>query len=52
MGVLISALGNPVAVNAQKTEPLNIIFMVGDGMGVAQVSTAFYFGEGVPNFQQ
>ncbi|GGF64704.1 alkaline phosphatase [Wenyingzhuangia marina] len=33
-------------------EPLNIIFMVGDGMGVPQVSSAFYFGEEIPNFKQ
>ncbi len=29
---------------------LNIIFLIGDGMGVPQVSTAYYFGEGEPNF--
>ena len=33
-------------------EPLNIIFMVGDGMGIPQVSSAFYFGENTPNFKQ
>jgi len=33
-------------------EPLNIIFMVGDGMGIPQVSSAFYFGEHTPNFKQ
>ncbi len=32
--------------------PLNIILMIGDGMGVAQISTAFYFGEDHPNFEQ
>ncbi|MGY5355221.1 alkaline phosphatase [Wenyingzhuangia sp. IMCC45467] len=38
-----------------KTEPqesLNIIFMVGDGMGIPQVSSAFYFGKEIPNFKQ
>jgi alkaline phosphatase len=25
--------------------------MIGDGMGVSQVTSAFYFGEGKPNFQ-
>ncbi|APZ47447.1 alkaline phosphatase [Polaribacter reichenbachii] len=33
-------------------EPLNVIFMVGDGMGLSQISTAFYFGEDTPNFEQ
>ncbi|AUC21975.1 MULTISPECIES: alkaline phosphatase [Polaribacter] len=33
-------------------EPLNIIFMIGDGMGLAQISTAFYFGKETPNFEQ
>lgn len=32
--------------------PLSIIFMIGDGMGVPQVSTAYYFGEGSPNFSR
>ncbi|WP_318310029.1 alkaline phosphatase [Flagellimonas crocea] len=33
-------------------EPLSIIFMIGDGMGVPQVSTAYYFGDSVPNFSR
>lgn len=36
---------------AQSQKPINIIFMIGDGMGVSQVTSAFYFGEGQPNFQ-
>ena len=35
-----------------KEEPLNVILMIGDGMGIPQVSSAFYFGEGEPNFQK
>tara|TARA_R110002051_G_scaffold105833_4_gene178928 strand:- start:28499 stop:29620 length:1122 start_codon:yes stop_codon:yes gene_type:complete len=35
-----------------KHEPLSIIFMIGDGMGLPQISTAFYFGESTPNFEQ
>lgn len=40
--------------DVQKTakEPLSIIFMIGDGMGLPQISTAFYFGEKTPNFEQ
>ena len=33
-------------------EPLNVILMIGDGVGIPQVSSGFYFGEGEPNFQQ
>lgn len=33
-------------------KPLNVILMIGDGMGLAQVSTAFYFGKDAPNFEQ
>ncbi|PKD21658.1 alkaline phosphatase [Salegentibacter salinarum] len=33
-------------------QALNIILMVGDGMGIPQVSSAFYFGENTPNFKQ
>ncbi|WP_405567219.1 alkaline phosphatase [Polaribacter sp. Asnod6-C07] len=32
--------------------PINIILMIGDGMGLTQISTAFYFGEETPNFEQ
>jgi alkaline phosphatase len=32
--------------------PSNIIFLVGDGMGLSQVSSAYYFGEGEPNFSR
>lgn len=35
----------------QHQKPVNIIFMIGDGMGVSQVTSAFYFGDGKPNFQ-
>lgn len=42
-------------LNAQETqteEPLNVILMIGDGMGIPQVSSAFYFGESTPNFER
>lgn len=37
-------------MSAQQQKPLNIIFMIGDGMGVSQVTSAFYFGNSTPNF--
>jgi alkaline phosphatase len=30
----------------------NIILLIGDGMGLAQVSSAYYFGEKTPNFSR
>ncbi|GLB52552.1 alkaline phosphatase [Neptunitalea chrysea] len=38
--------------DTEQEEPLSVIFMIGDGMGVPQVSSAFYFGEETPNFKQ
>lgn len=32
--------------------PSNIILLIGDGMGVSQLSSAYYFGEGEPNFSK
>jgi alkaline phosphatase len=37
---------------AQESTPPNIIFLVGDGMGLSQVSSSYYFGEGEPNFSR
>lgn len=39
-------------VGNEITQTPNIILMVGDGMGISQISTAFYFGESTPNFEQ
>ncbi len=33
-------------------KPKNVILLIGDGMGLTQVTTRFYFGEGKPNFQR
>lgn len=38
-----------------KEEPVsakNIILLIGDGMGITQVTSRFYYGEGEPNFQR
>ena len=37
---------------ANTEEPLSVILMIGDGMGVPQVSSAFYFGDETPNFER
>lgn len=38
--------------SVQNEQPLNVILMIGDGMGIAQVSTAFYFNDTISNFEQ
>ncbi len=40
------------AQEAKPEKPLNVILMIGDGMGIPQVSSAFYFGEETPNFER
>lgn len=35
-----------------QNEPLNIIFLVGDGMGLSQMSSAYFFGKSEPNFSR
>ncbi len=31
-------------------QPLNIILLIGDGMGLSQISSSFYFNDKLPNF--
>lgn len=39
--------------NAQKKSHVkNIILLIGDGMGLSQISTAFYFNDGISNFKR
>ncbi|PHR99859.1 MAG: alkaline phosphatase [Leeuwenhoekiella sp.] len=57
MAVLSAVLVNACAVTVsaqekQTEEPLSVILMIGDGMGIPQVSSAFYFGEETPNFER
>ncbi len=41
-----------ISLNAQPSKPKNIIFMVGDGMGVAQVYTSIVAMKGKSNFER
>ncbi len=43
---------NSLAQTAKNASPKNIILLIGDGMGLSQVSSAYYFGEGTPNFSR
>ena len=37
---------------AEPPRPKNVILLIGDGMGLTQITTRFYYGEGQPNFQR
>ncbi|MEQ9442100.1 MAG: alkaline phosphatase [Cyclobacteriaceae bacterium] len=37
---------------AEPPRPKNVILLIGDGMGLTQVTTRFFYGEGKPNFQR
>lgn len=52
--ILIVSLSCSSSQNANdKPEiPTNIIFLIGDGMGLSAVSTSFYFGDGPSEFQK
>ena len=40
------------SVSSEIKKPKNIILLVGDGMGLSQVSTAIYYKDGKPNFER
>ena len=37
---------------SEPAKPKNVILLIGDGMGLTQVTTRFFYGEGKPNFQR
>ena len=43
-----------VQAQSEDTKPpaKNVILLIGDGMGLTQVSTAFYYSDSVPNFER
>jgi alkaline phosphatase len=50
VAILFLACKTPAYPQSDPGKPLNIIFLIGDGMGLSSVSTAFYYGEDVPAF--
>lgn len=51
--VSVQVTENKVAtVPTEIQKPKNIILMIGDGMGLSQVSAAIYFKNGQPNFER
>lgn len=43
---------NPQINKEPQTEKFNIIFLIGDGMGLSQLSSAYFYGEKEPNFSR
>src|SRR5690606_6856136 len=39
-------------ISSEVKNPKNIILLIGDGMGLSQVSTAIYYKNGKPNFER
>ena len=39
-------------ISSEIKKPKNIILLIGDGMGLSQVSTAIYYKDGKPNFER
>ncbi len=52
--LLLFLLGKCTSMDSDHTaaQPLNVILLIGDGMGVPQISTAYYFGDEKANFSQ
>ena len=55
IGMVLVSAACATTTNEQSTapkKPKNIILLIGDGMGLSQVSSAFYFKDDTPNFKR
>lgn len=52
--LLLLACGSPITAQKSKkeTQPVNIILLIGDGMGLSQVSASQFFNENPSNFDR
>ncbi len=50
--IAISGIRSEAQEKAMAPAAKNIILLIGDGMGLSQVSSAFYYQDGIPNFQR
>jgi len=53
--VSVQVSDNTVAqtkISNETQKPKNIILLIGDGMGLSQVSAAIYYKDGIPNFER
>lgn len=51
-GLIVVATCSSFVEKETPKKPKNVIVMIGDGMGLSQMSSAYYFGEGEPNFSR
>jgi alkaline phosphatase len=52
MALAIVACTSSVNAEQETAKPTNIIFLIGDGMGLSAVSTTLYYGDEVSEFKQ
>jgi len=50
--LLFAACGNNKDLHKATPVPKNVILLISDGTGLTQISSAFYFKEGTPNYQR
>ena len=50
--VLVSCKSNKFQSELEIKSPKNVILLIGDGTGLSQISSAFYFKETVPNYSR
>ncbi len=50
--VLSSSCNNNINQLARKKSPKNIILLIGDGMGLSQLSSSYFYKNGEPNFSR
>lgn len=51
-GLLVWAVCSSFISQDEHKKPKNIILLIGDGMGLSQMSSAYFYGEGEPNFSR
>jgi alkaline phosphatase len=50
--ILLAACGHKSELHKDIAAPKNVILLISDGTGLTQISSAFYFKEGSPNYQR
>lgn len=48
--ILLSGCSCRHSEKTKKTAPLNIVLLIGDGMGLQQISSVYYYGNDTPSF--
>lgn len=50
--VSVQVSKNSISPISEAEQPKNIILLIGDGMGLSEVSAAIYYKDGIPNFER